>query len=324
MRATWGHLTIKTDDLDEASSLEALLHAGTPYGPYGSASLEFEMLYDNGDEVELLEKKGGNLADRVNLILPNGNVDQGITMPNTTISYHTALIGSKQLIKSQYFQFDSSCFPWNSDKKSKIMDENETINIGLKFATNVTTRAHNKRRFMWRVHLHLFDHEGEELAHHNCVSPAFAYLPRNPEKSAQDFRLDDVCCDGHPGDLLMCGGSGLGTKERPSLVALLNGPKGKEHSLTRQSTTKSTFVSRLPSEITPGMYTVTLLNEDNPDELTEAMKLCILKRTGSCVELDEFTKSLEADALSRHGSNCSDEEEPDGSSSIASSQPEFS
>jgi len=185
------------------------------------------------------------------------------------------------------------------------------VEIGLKFATNVTTRAHNKRRFMWRVDLTIYGEDGCEVAHHHTTSPAFAYLPRNPEKSAQDFRLDDVISDGHPGDLLMCGGSGLGTKERPHLTALLQGPRGAQYTLSRQSNTKATFVSRLPADMRPGKYTIQLMNEDNPDELTEEVKIRIVERSRGCFELDEFTKQLEAEAISRHGSsnNCSDEDE---------------
>lgn len=319
MRATWGHLSIKTEDTEEAEAMQSLLRDATPYAQYASASLVFEMLYDNGDEVELLEKKGGNLADRVKLILPNGNVEQGITMPDTTIAYHTSHGGSKS-VKSHYFQFDSARFPWNSDKKSKLCQEEDTIEIGLKFATNVTTRAHNKRRFMWRVDLRLYGHDGSELAHRQTTSPAFSYLPRNPEKSAQDFRLDDVVCDGHAGDLLMCGGSGLGTKERPNLVALLQGPRGAQYTLARHSATKATFVSRLPSDIRAGNYTVQLCNEDNPDEATEELKMKVLESSaGPCFELDEFTKQLEAEALSRGtGSSGSEDEAPDSSNATKS------
>merc|ERR1711998_432374 len=212
---TWIRLTLQCDSPEEAAAMESLLQSGEPCGRYHDASLVFSMLYENGDEVELLEKKGGNLADRVKLILPGGNVDQGITMPDTSISYHTAHGGSKQWVKSSYFQYDPARFPWNSDKKSKVQVDHEDglIEIGLKFATNVTTRAHNKRRFLWRVDLCLFGEDGKKLAHHYTTSPPFAYLPRNPEKSAQDFRLDDVVCDGCPGDLVMCGGAGLGSKE---------------------------------------------------------------------------------------------------------------
>lgn len=236
-----------------------------------------------------------------------------LAVQDTTIGYHTAHSGgSKQWVKVQYLQFDAARFPWNSDKRAKAVDrDEEVVEVGLKFATNVTTRAHNKRRFMWRVDLRLFNESGRELAHHHCTSPAFSYLPRNPEKSANDFRLDDVVTDGHPGDLLMCGGSGLGCKERPNLVAVLRGPKGAEHTLARQSTTKSTFVTRLPNEVVPGQYTVHLVNEDNPDEATEEVRTRINERAGACFELDEFTKQLEAEALSRHGSsnNCSEDEE---------------
>lgn len=311
MRATWGHLSIACESPEESEALEALLRDGKPYGDYAAASIVFEMLYDNGDEVELLEKKGGNLADRVKLILPNGNVEQGITMQNTSIGYHTEMGGSKQWVKSNYFQFDSTRFPWNSDKRARAMDAEDTVvEIGLKFATNVTTRAHNKRNFMWRVDLRMYDLNGSELAHHQTISPPFAYLPRNPEKSTQDFRLDDVVCDGHPGELLMCGGSGLGCKERPQLVALLRGPKGAEFTLSRQSVTKSTFVSRLPAEAPPGAYTVQLVNEENPDEVSEEVKTVVLQgNLGACFELDEFTKQLEAEALSRHGSSEDDESE---------------
>jgi len=263
--------------------------------------------------VELLEKKGGNLADRVKLILPGGNVDQGIAMQDTSIGYHTAHAGgSKQWVKVQYLQFDACRFPWNSDKRSKTLDRDEAVvEVGLKFATNVTTRAHNKRRFMWNVNLRLFSDSGRELAHHQCTSPAFAYLPRNPEKNAQDFRLDDVVSDGHPGDLIMCGGSGLGSKDRAGLVAVIRGPKGAEFTLARQNTTKATFVTRLPAEVPAGNYTVQLVNEENPDEATEEVRMRVHERAGApCFELDEFTKQLEAEALSRHGSsdNCSDEE----------------
>merc|ERR1719271_539765 len=153
---------------------------------------------------------------------------------------------------------------------------------------------------------------GNIAKHYQCCSPAFAYLPRNPEKSGHEFRLDDVVTEGHPGDLLMCGGSGLGCKQRPGLVAVLRGPKGTEVTLSRQSTTtKATFVSRLPSDLRPGSYTVQLVNEENPDEATEEVKTRIHERAGACFELDEFTKQLEAEALSRHGSsnNCSEDED---------------
>jgi len=310
MRATWGHLAMKCESPEEAEALQGLLRDGQPYGDYAAASIEFEMLYDNGDQVELLEKKGGNLADRVKLILPNGNVEQGITMQDTVIAYHTAQGVGKQWVKSNYFQFDAARFPWNSDKKRAMEAEDAAVEIGLKFATNVTTRAHNKRRFMWKVDLRLYSIDGSELAHHTTSSPAFAYLPRNPEKSAQDFRLDDVVSDGHPGDLLMCGGSGLGCKERPQLVATLRGPKGVEYSLSRQSITKSTFVTRLPSGLPAGSYTVQLVNEDNPDEVTEEVKTKIYaEQVGNCFELAEFTQQLEAEALSRQGSGSSGDED---------------
>lgn len=252
-------------------------------------------------------------------------MEQGIAMQDTTIGYHTAHAGgSKQWVKVQYLQFDAARFPWNSDKRAKKEDrDEEVVEVGLKFATNVTTRAHNKRRFMWRVDLRLFNEAGRELAHHTCTSPAFQYLPRNPEKSAADFRLDDVITDGHPGDLLMCGGSGLGSKERAGLVAVLRGPKGAEYTLSRQSVTKSTFVSRLPSDVLPGSYTVQLVNEENPDEATEEVKTRIHERAGACFELDEFTKQLEAEALSRHGSsnNCSEDEDGQQGGSVVDGSP---
>jgi len=51
--------------------------------------------------------------------------------------------------------------------------------------------------------------------------------------------------------------------------------KGVEYSLSRQSITKSTFVTRLPSGLPAGSYTVQLVNKDNPDEVTEEVKnLC--------------------------------------------------
>jgi len=209
---------------------------------------------------------------------------------------------------SKYLQFDATRFPWNSDKKTKQAledEETDTVEIGLKFATNVTTRAHNKRRFMWKVDLHLYNVTGNIAKHYQCCSPAFAYLPRNPEKSGHEFRLDDVVTEGHPGDLLMCGGSGLGCKQRPGLVAILRGPKGIEVTLSRQSTTtKATFVSRLPSDLRPGSYTVQLVNEENPDEVTDEVRTKITAREGGeCFELAEFTKQLEAEALSRQGSS---------------------
>jgi len=283
----------------------------------------FTMLYENGSDVELLEKKGGNLADRVKLILPGGNVEQGITMPDTSISYHTAHGSSKQWVKSSYFQFDSTRFPWNSDKKSKVQTDYEdgVVEIGLKFATNVTTRAHNKRRFMWRVDLKIFSRDGKVLAEHTTTSPPFAYLPRNPEKSAMDFRLDDVISEGSPGDLVMCGGAGLGSKERPQLIARLRSNKGKEYTLERSQNTKSTFVTRLPIDILPGLYMLQLVNEDT-EEVSEEVKTKIVQRQRDNFDLVELAQQLDEGELreprhsreSQHcsyGSNFSDEDSPE-------------
>ena len=80
--------------------------------------------------------------------------------------------------------------------------------------------------------------------------------------------------------------------------------------LARQSVTKSTFVSRLPPGLPAGGYTGQLVNEDNPDEATEEVKLKIFaEQLGNCFELDEFTKQLEAEALSRQGSGSSGDED---------------
>jgi len=295
MRATWGHLTMQFSSPEEAAGMEALLANRVPYGEYTAASIVFKMLYENGDEVELLEKKGGNLADRLKLILPGGNVDQGMPMSGTSISYHTAQTGSKQSVKSNYFQFEPSRFPWNSDKKSKIQRDHEdsSVEIGLKFATNVTTRAHDKRRFMWKVEFCLYGEDGKKLAEHATSSPAFAYLPRNPEKSIQDFRLDDVICDNRPGDLVMCGGAGLGSKERPQLIARLCDRKGVEFTLERERKTKSTFVTRLPADLLTGTYTLQLVNEDS-EEYSEEVKIKVLqqKQTTS-FDLECFAQQLE-------------------------------
>lgn len=325
MRATWGHLSVNCASPEEAANLEGLLQYGTPYGDICSASLTFEMLYEDGEEVELLEKKGGNLADRVKLILPAGNVDQGITMPDTTIAYHTAHGGSRHWVKSTYFQFDATRFPWNSDKKSKMAveeQESDVMELGLKFATNVTTRAHDKRRFKWRVELTLFDDGGLERSRVVTHTPPFQYLPRNPEKSAQDFRLDEVVSDGRPGDLVMCGGSGLGCKERPGLVARLRGPKGATVTLPRLGAGKSTFTTRLPADLAPGAYYVRLVVEENDEEATEEVKTRVVRAEAeACAELDEFTKQLAAEALSREASGGSHEgsDEEMGAASVSPS-----
>lgn len=268
MRATWGHLRVHCANQEESSQLEGLLRHGTAFGDYHAASLEFKLCYEGGDDVELLEKKGGNLADRLKLIMPTGNVEQGVCMPDTAIAYHTHHHSSKQAVKAHFFQFDARKFPW-SDKKAQIPVGN-TLELGLKFATNVTTRAHDKRRFIWQVDMSLYGADGHRRHFSTTRTPPFAYLPRNPEKSTADFRLDDVISDGQPGALLVCGGSGVGFGDRPHLVACVQGRDGYEIRLPRQGTAKSTFVTRWPVEMLPGKYTVHLVNEDGTgDEVTE-------------------------------------------------------
>jgi len=269
MRATWGHLCIHCANDEESSQLERLLRNGTASGDYHAASLEFKLCYEGGDDVELLEKKGGNLADRLKLITPTGNVEQGICMPDTSIAYHTHHHSSKQAVKPHFFQFDSRKFPW--DKKAKPTTDN-MLELGLKFATNVTTRAHDKRRFIWQVDLSLYGADGQRIHFSTTRTAPFAYLPRNPEKSTVDFRLDDVISDGQPGDLLVCGGSGVGFVDRPNLVACVQGSGGFEMRLPRQGTAKSTFVTRWPADMPAGKYKIHLINEDGTgDEITESV-----------------------------------------------------
>merc|ERR1711907_170449 len=67
-------------------------------------------------------------------------------------------------------------------------------------------------------------------------------------KRARWTFLDDVISDGQPGDLLVCGGSGVGFVDRPNLVACVQGGGGFEMRLPRQGTAKSTFVTRWPAD----------------------------------------------------------------------------
>ena len=80
------------------------------------------------------------------------------------------------------------------------------------------------------------------------------------------------------------------------------------------NTTEFDALFALPTALPPGAYTVQLVNEENPDEVTEEVKTKILEEApGPCFELDEFTKQLEAEALSRNNSsnNCSEDEDSD-------------
>jgi len=279
MRATWGHLCLTCSSQHYAEALEALIQRGIGFDDNVSASLTFELLYENCDQVKLLEKKGGNLADKIKLILPAGNVDQGLPIPSSSLQFHTHFKGTTPngtYLPKEYLQFDHMKFPWNSEKKQKgIVDHNPcTVEIGIKFATNVTTRAHGKRRFTWRVHLRMYGPDGRETLHHIGRCPVFSYLPRNPEKNANEFRVDDVVSDGKAGDLMVLCGAGLGNEHRPHLVARLVGaemltlPRLMEH-------TKSTFVTRLPETITPGEYTVQVVNDDNEEEMSCETKLSV-------------------------------------------------
>jgi len=284
---------------EQASMVQSVLQSGKPHKECAAASLTFSMLYDDGQEVKLLQKKGGNLADRLKVMEPAGNVEQGLAMPATQICYDTARCAAKDAVKPAHFQFDTCRFPWNamSDKKGSEETEEDDclLEIGLKFATNVTStahmRAHNKRRFMWKVDLALFHEDGTIMLCQTTKSPPFAYLPRNPERSSLEFRLDEVVCEGRPMDIMMCAGSGLGVRERPEMVARLRARDGVEYTLGRDRPTKSTFVARLPMEIKAGCYHVQLINDD---EVTEEEELLVLTDP-TCFDLEEFARDLEAE-----------------------------
>jgi len=249
------------------------------------------------------DKKSGGRGDELKVVLPGGNVEQGVHMMGPTIAFHSAMQQHTprlqpsspgpmaQIMPKTFLEFDHTKFPWKvqANKRGAIVEAGIaqeaarergcTVEIGVKFATNITSRSHDKRRFLWRASIQMFGLDEQELLHRSGQCPAFTYLPRNPDKESKEFRLDAAVSDGRAGDLVVISGAGFDSEHRLNLVARLKGPT--ELRLCRLvEQTKNMFVTRIPEGTPPGEYTVQLLNADNEEEATAEIKLVLTGSVG--------------------------------------------
>jgi hypothetical protein len=134
---------------------------------------------------------------------------------------------------------------------------NCVLHFQVRYATNVTSKGHQNRRFFWRASVEVT--QGEAVTRISSDSHPFFYkvkfdalsnqLAAAIKQPAAEPVLSEALCDGRPGDLLIITGNHLAAN---GLTCRMTFDSGKQITLPRigsRSGSSNSFTTRLPSDM---------------------------------------------------------------------------
>ena len=123
------------------------------------------------------------------------------------------------------------------------------ITLKFKFSTNLTSRMHGKRKFIWQAIVSL-----PGSVQRIAQTLPFIYTPKPPDKNDIKLVLTEVITDARPSSLCVLLGDNI-SPDHSTVYCELTDSGGRVWKLLRYSDSKAgLFITRIPVDAAPGEY----------------------------------------------------------------------
>lgn len=173
-RTARAYVRLKFPTGEEAQGLKRLLSAGSTSDEVAHASLTFSLFYAKGEPVEM--KAQGRHPDAISVMQPTGSQKTAVTVATASFTLDSA--GAKAKRPSSGSSLRSSTY-------LDVRADGCALELECKFATNITSRQHDRQKFYWEVAVVYNLGDGCGVKESTMRSNVFEYVARQLKARTQ-------------------------------------------------------------------------------------------------------------------------------------------